>query len=588
MIENAKGQIILVLTLVAASVASLITREVNLGLDLAGGTELIYLVNKEKAMKDLDEETSWDTFMQTTVGIIRDRIDPQGTLDAQVLRRGVDGIYIALPDVSAQQAKEIEAKITRLGTLRMQVCAYDEHPKTKEKKFDDLAEEKRRLEAWIKEGENRTALLENPEFIERFHQLNAKDGGRESENLKWIPHKIEKKLHAESTAWDGSFAKFGNTLSPNIVTLYPTEHECAAAGRAGGWAEALPGRVHAGQHARRPRVRPGERHRTPTESCRSGDRPGERPPSACVYEIAAGERKDDYCQHTRATYIGRFESAIILRRRTSNRRRPYIRAGSTDPGPHHRWLHGRQEAADSRQGDQDRARCKVKPEFVSPSVRPSARRSAKRSIFLRSGSRSSGSARLLVLLFILATTTGKAGLVAFTVGIAAQPRLPDLRRRLSSSTPRSRCLGIAGLVLTIGMAVDANILIYERIREEIKQGQGAGCIAVRHRLREAPWSPSWTRTSRRSSPDCRALQRRRRTGARFRGNADGRHHATSLFTAFFISDPPAVPLPAGPQGPGGVSTPPDWFTGWNTELRQARHGRPSPAFSPGDSCSGSV
>ncbi len=31
--------------------------------------------------------------------------------------------------------------------------------------------------------------------------------------------------------------------------------------------------------------------------------------------------------------------------------------------------------------------------------------------------------------------------------------------------------GIAGIVLTIGMAVDANVLIYERIREEIKQGK---------------------------------------------------------------------------------------------------------------------
>ena len=31
--------------------------------------------------------------------------------------------------------------------------------------------------------------------------------------------------------------------------------------------------------------------------------------------------------------------------------------------------------------------------------------------------------------------------------------------------------GIAGIVLTIGMAVDANVLIYERIREELKAGR---------------------------------------------------------------------------------------------------------------------
>ncbi|MEO0854934.1 MAG: SecD/SecF family protein translocase subunit, partial [Cyanobacteria bacterium J06648_11] len=33
--------------------------------------------------------------------------------------------------------------------------------------------------------------------------------------------------------------------------------------------------------------------------------------------------------------------------------------------------------------------------------------------------------------------------------------------------------GIAGIVLTIGMAVDANVLIYERIREELKAGKSS-------------------------------------------------------------------------------------------------------------------
>ena len=32
--------------------------------------------------------------------------------------------------------------------------------------------------------------------------------------------------------------------------------------------------------------------------------------------------------------------------------------------------------------------------------------------------------------------------------------------------------GIAGIVLTIGMAVDANVLIFERIREELKTAKG--------------------------------------------------------------------------------------------------------------------
>jgi preprotein translocase subunit SecD len=31
--------------------------------------------------------------------------------------------------------------------------------------------------------------------------------------------------------------------------------------------------------------------------------------------------------------------------------------------------------------------------------------------------------------------------------------------------------GIAGIILTIGMAVDANVLIFERIREELRAGK---------------------------------------------------------------------------------------------------------------------
>ena len=38
--------------------------------------------------------------------------------------------------------------------------------------------------------------------------------------------------------------------------------------------------------------------------------------------------------------------------------------------------------------------------------------------------------------------------------------------------------GIAGIVLTIGMAVDTNILIFERIREELRGGQDACAAAI--------------------------------------------------------------------------------------------------------------
>ncbi len=58
--------------------------------------------------------------------------------------------------------------------------------------------------------------------------------------------------------------------------------------------------------------------------------------------------------------------------------------------------------------------------------------------------------------------------------------------------------GIAGIILTIGMAVDANVLIYERLREEMAAANPSG---TRSRpLTSAPSPPSSIRTSPRSSP----------------------------------------------------------------------------------------
>ena len=47
--------------------------------------------------------------------------------------------------------------------------------------------------------------------------------------------------------------------------------------------------------------------------------------------------------------------------------------------------------------------------------------------------------------------------------------------KISSVTPLSITLtlsGIAGFILSIGMAVDANVLIFERMKEEVRLGRG--------------------------------------------------------------------------------------------------------------------
>ncbi len=77
---------------------------------------------------------------------------------------------------------------------------------------------------------------------------------------------------------------------------------------------------------------------------------------------------------------------------------------------------------------------------------------------------------LLVLLYMILFYNG-AGMVA---NIALLSNVLFLFGALTSFGAVLTLPGIAGIVLTLGMAVDANVIIYERIKEELRAGKGLG------------------------------------------------------------------------------------------------------------------
>ena len=87
---------------------------------------------------------------------------------------------------------------------------------------------------------------------------------------------------------------------------------------------------------------------------------------------------------------------------------------------------------------------------------------------IRSGLISFLIAFLLVLLYMFLFYKG-AGLVA---DVALLTNVVLLFGILSGFGAVLTLPGIAGLVLTLGMAVDANVIIYERVKEELKAGKG--------------------------------------------------------------------------------------------------------------------
>jgi len=88
---------------------------------------------------------------------------------------------------------------------------------------------------------------------------------------------------------------------------------------------------------------------------------------------------------------------------------------------------------------------------------------------INSGFASFGIAFLLVLAYMIFFYSRKAGLAA---NIALIFNVFFLIGVLASLGAVLTLPGIAGIVLTMGMAVDANVLIYERVQEEIWAGKG--------------------------------------------------------------------------------------------------------------------
>lgn len=77
---------------------------------------------------------------------------------------------------------------------------------------------------------------------------------------------------------------------------------------------------------------------------------------------------------------------------------------------------------------------------------------------------------LVIVLLYMIFYYGKAGIAS---DIALLANLFFVLGVLASTNIALTLPGIAGIVLTIGMSVDANVLIYERIREELASGKGA-------------------------------------------------------------------------------------------------------------------
>ena len=109
--------LIFVLGLIVASAVVIATTPTKLGLDLKGGVELIYQGTPTNQVEEVSSED-----IERSIEIIRERVDELGVAEPEVSRLGLDQISVSLPDVTdAQRA------IDQVGSTA-QLYFYDWEP----------------------------------------------------------------------------------------------------------------------------------------------------------------------------------------------------------------------------------------------------------------------------------------------------------------------------------------------------------------------------------------------------------------------------------------------------------------------------
>jgi SecD/SecF fusion protein len=101
--------LLIVAGLVAASIAAIAVKKTRLGLDLKGGVELVYQA-KPTAQSKVDSES-----LNRAIDIMRKRVDQLGVSQPEIQRSGSDEIDVALPEVKdAHRAEQEVGKTAQL------------------------------------------------------------------------------------------------------------------------------------------------------------------------------------------------------------------------------------------------------------------------------------------------------------------------------------------------------------------------------------------------------------------------------------------------------------------------------------------
>jgi len=483
MLENVGRKVFLIVLLVVLSLGFLLLKSepFQLGLDLQGGTRLVYSVDFDQAYEDgrLDRSEPRELVLDQMIQIIRNRVDPKGTIEPIIRRGGANRIVIELPGTLGLPSVEAESALAeRLGEAERTSFLVADAARFPERGIVTIGDEQIRYDG--KEG---ARLLIAPNGRQAGGRLQAHEAGA-----------------TVVLAKDDAFRAAIESLGELAFRIVMDQAQLSARGidtdetaerqKMESWAEANPGAPLVAFNRLAPedggpdpsiewyplrpqteadelrteaqRATPVFRPTGPDDDFRGGDLSRVYPTVDSLGFPAVGfelrpARQSDFGKFT-GDNQSRFMAIVLNEEVTSA---PRIEQRLIGGG----IIRGRftnQEVRDLmtvlRSGS-----LKIKPQ-LEYDERVGATLGDD---YVRRGFLSAVLAVIAVLAF-MAVYYRRLGVFA-AVSLATSFLL--LMGGLSFLDATLTLPGIAGIILTIGMAVDANILIFDRIREELDKGR---------------------------------------------------------------------------------------------------------------------
>jgi len=125
MVENLGRKVVLIVILLLISVLSMVVPEepFRLGLDLRGGTRLVYKIDWDEALADgtitqrqFDDKA---TLLKDTIEILRQRVDPTGVKEATFTAQGTNRFVIEIPSTAGVEGAQASATLAdKLGVVQ--------------------------------------------------------------------------------------------------------------------------------------------------------------------------------------------------------------------------------------------------------------------------------------------------------------------------------------------------------------------------------------------------------------------------------------------------------------------------------------